>query len=131
MEVNMEIGEIARSAYNVWRGGTGAEWDALAADEQAAWLGVARRGPDRLQQFDGRPWAEPAAEVFAMISRAHLRDVGPEAFRLQPLETRVACEAVARHLVLLTDSDEADPARAEQMWLGWRAERMAKLKEAK
>jgi hypothetical protein len=36
---------------------------------------------------------------------------------------RLGYEAVGRHLALLMDSDEADPARAEEMWHGWRRDK--------
>lgn len=124
MEAVLDVGEIARSAFNVWKGDLPGDWDRLSADEQAIWTIFAKRAPERLALLEGKPYSEAAAEVWAIFQRARGRPVTIQEFaHAAPLE-RLAFEAVARHLALLMDSDEADPAKAEQMWIEWRRERI-------
>lgn len=121
-------GAIAVSAFHVYRNsfkGTAAatkeqeklEWDDLDDDQQSAWLSVAERATEILDDCENLPWVTFAAQIFEMWARRMSYPV--QEFSELTTPVQAAWVAVARHVAnLCALESNSDITEHEDRWIG-------------
>lgn len=97
-------------------------WDGLAFDKQSPWIFLATRGPRLLERLEGQKLSVVAFHVFEMTCSDDEKERADEIFnRDMGFKQQLMWEAIARHLFVLMDSEDAalDPGGAERMHLEW------------
>ena len=117
-------GAIAASAFRTYRNAflgsvkvKGTDWDDLEEDNQYAWVSVAERALEILDDCEGLPWVKFASELFAIWARR--LDYPVQEFSELTEPARAAWVAVSRHIPnLCAMEDDEDITSHEERWIG-------------
>jgi len=97
-------------------------WGMLAPEAQAGWRRLAAQGEGVLAAADGGRF-----DAIGLSLRALWDPEAPAPPPGEALKLRLAWEAVARHLWVLLEADDADPAlrrELEESWRDWARRRL-------
>lgn len=98
--------------------GPPADFAGLGFAEQMRWLGVAKRGPAALERAEGRPMREAGRELFLCCDDDG--DRGRAVWEAMHWPLKLLWEALARHLLVVIDCDEASGLEeSEALMLDW------------
>ena len=119
-------GTIAVSAFRVYRNAflgadpgkaRGTDWDDLEEDNQVAWVSVAERALEILEDCENLPWVAFAAQLFSIWARR--LDYPVQEFAELNESPRAAWVAVGRHIANLCAMESNDDITShEERWVG-------------
>jgi len=120
--------ELARALYELGQrnalhaaapGATAELWDGLAYAEQAPWLVLANRGPDRLEHCEGMRFEEVARALFLLARPPEEQEAAGLAYDRMPAEYHLLWESIARMLHAYMDSEDGSAAEAADIFHHW------------